>query len=373
MEPMDTKDEGEEPSNANDDRKQIEFKAQLQNVKGCDPLPFSLDKWTKITEISDKMNEFMQLNPQNGFQYHTSFPYNAIPRTFEVKVGTQDIIDFNENLFVISDTTRFIEYWNDFLDEAKAHDKEEKTQQIEGEIRYDGGLSVKLNNNTLNIGDARITFQRTLRIPDDNKTYPLPPSLGSFECVKVQDYIQSVGLPPQWKKRKGVIIPMWQKEAMWMSFEASRQCAVKIGVGKINAITGKEWKSKWLSSTTDDQNYVCLPKQPWLDGINCGDGYVRQFVPMPLAKGYTADDVAMADNDKPKNVSDEEEMVDNEVYPKYDEVYPKYDVIQFEVYPKYDENIHIGVDKTQRYPEQFSQYQYNKDALYETPKGKELK
>eukprot|EP01083_Nonionella_stella_P295347 1003770_1 len=82
----------------------------------------------------------------------------------------------------------------------------------------------------------------------------------------------------------------------------------------------------------------------------------------------------MADNDKPKNVSDEEEeMVDNEVYPKYDEVYPKYDVIQFEVYPKYDENIHIGVDKTQRYPEQFSQYRYNKDALYETPKGKELK
>eukprot|EP01084_Bolivina_argentea_P002007 3697_1 len=289
MDPMDTKDDGEEATNQQDDRKQIEFKAQLQNVKGCDPIPFSLDKWTKIKEISDKMNELMKLNAQNGLEYRASFHSNAIPRTFEVKVGTQDIIDFNENVFTISDTTRFIEYWNDFLDEAKAHDKEEKTQQIEGEIRYDGGLSVKLKNDTLNIGDARIEFQRTLRIPDDNKTYPLPPSLGSFECVKVQDYIHSVGLPPQWKKRKGVIIPMWQKEAMWMSFEAYQPCAVKIGVGKINAITGKEWKSKWLSSNVEDQNYVCLPKQPWLDGINCGDGYVRQFVAMPLAKGYTVE------------------------------------------------------------------------------------
>ena len=26
-----------------------------------------------------------------------------------------------------------------------------------------------------------------------------------------------------------------------------------------------------------------------MDGINCGDGYIRQFVAMPLGKGYTVE------------------------------------------------------------------------------------
>ena len=38
-----------------------------------------------------------------------------------------------------------------------------------------------------------------------------------------------------------------------------------------------------------EQNYCALPKQLWLDGINCGDGYIRQFVAMPLGKGYTVE------------------------------------------------------------------------------------
>ena len=44
-----------------------------------------------------------------------------------------------------------------------------------------------------------------------------------------------------------------------------------------------------LSKTIKDQNYCVLPKQPWLDGINYGDGYIRQFVAMPLGKGYTVE------------------------------------------------------------------------------------
>ena len=67
------------------------------------------------------------------------------------------------------------------------------------------------------------------------------------------------------------------------------QGALKIGTGKINVITGKSWKSKIISNVIKDQNYCALPKQPWLDGINCGDGYVRQFVAMPLGKGYTVE------------------------------------------------------------------------------------
>ena len=32
--------------------------------------------------------------------------------------------------------------------------------------------------------ELRITFHRTLRIPDDEKTYPLPPSLAEFSSSK---------------------------------------------------------------------------------------------------------------------------------------------------------------------------------------------
>ena len=33
---------------------------------------------------------------------------------------------------------------------------------------------------------------------------------------------------------------------------------------------------------------VC-PPQPWLDGINAGENYIRQFVAMPLGEGYAVE------------------------------------------------------------------------------------
>ena len=39
----------------------------------------------------------------------------------------------------------------------------------------------------------------------------------------------------------------------------------------------------------DPQDYLVCPHQPWLDGINSGDGVVRQFVAMPLGSGYTVE------------------------------------------------------------------------------------
>ena len=36
-----------------------------------------------------------------------------------------------------------------------------------------------------------VTFQRTLRIPDDERTYPLPPGLGDFPLRHVDDYADS--------------------------------------------------------------------------------------------------------------------------------------------------------------------------------------
>ena len=41
-----------------------------------------------------------------------------------------------------------------------------------------------------------IEFQRTLRIPDDDKDYPLPPGLGCFPLRHLDDY--AARLPAAW-------------------------------------------------------------------------------------------------------------------------------------------------------------------------------
>ena len=86
--------------------------------------------------------------------------------------------------------------------------------------------------------DARleVDFQRTLRIPDDNRDYPLPPGLGEFPLHHIDDYLER--LPAEWRQRGGVFLPMYQAEAMWLNFTGSYPMAVKVATGKINALTG---------------------------------------------------------------------------------------------------------------------------------------
>lgn len=131
-----------------------------------------------------------------------------------------------------------------------------------------------------------LNFQRTLRIPDDGKTYPLPPGLGAFPVCRVEDYED--GVPNAWKEHGGVFIPMHQREALWISFQPRywRPNAVKVGIGMINAVSGKGWDQTLCE---DREDYLVCPPQPWLDGINAGDGYIRQFVAMPLGMGYTVE------------------------------------------------------------------------------------
>lgn len=145
-------------------------------------------------------------------------------------------------------------------------------------------LAVRTQGDGLQIGDLRVTFQRTLRIPDDGNTYPLPPGLGNFPIRKVEDYSDTV--PAAWREKGGVFIPMYQREALWMSFESRQPMAVKVGIGKVDALTGKRWSERL---TKREQNYLVCPDQPWLDGINAGDGFIRQFVAMPLGMGYTVE------------------------------------------------------------------------------------
>ncbi len=70
---------------------------------------------------------------------------------------------------------------------------------------------IELQNNSLKISfpdvhrDAQgsIDFQRTLRIPDDGREYPLPAGLGSFPLSHIEDF--SDRTPKSWNRRGGVM------------------------------------------------------------------------------------------------------------------------------------------------------------------------
>ena len=139
----------------------------------------------------------------------------------------------------------------------------------------------------------RISFQRTLRIPDDGKDYPLPPGLGRFPVRAVDDHANAV--PPRWRAHGGVMLPLYQSEALWIHFESqyvplhstSYPFAVKVAAGKINAVTGQPWAN---DLNERPQDYLVVPTQPWIDGYAVDKGVIRQFVAMPLGSGYSAEE-----------------------------------------------------------------------------------
>ena len=137
--------------------------------------------------------------------------------------------------------------------------------------------------------DARmsINFQRTLRIPDDDQIHPLPPGLGSFPLRHVDDY--AARIPENWREHGGVMMPMFQSEAMWVSFDSHSgyPFLVKIATGKINAVTGDDWT---MQPVKEPQDYLVVPEQPWIDGYCVKKDVIRQFVAMPLGSGYTAEE-----------------------------------------------------------------------------------
>ncbi|MFE7899342.1 hypothetical protein ACFU3E_17790 [Streptomyces sp. NPDC057424] len=145
--------------------------------------------------------------------------------------------------------------------------------------------TVRIDGNTLRLpGGVAVRFIRTLRLPETG-THPLPPGLGEFPVRRVADYGDRV--PEEWRARGGVMLPVYLREAMWLSFAGtSEPAALQVGVGKVCAVSGRPWSD---SLARGPQNYVVLPRQPWLDGINSGTGTVRQFVAVPLGLGATVE------------------------------------------------------------------------------------
>lgn len=168
----------------------------------------------------------------------------------------------------------------------------------ETEIGERNRTMLELQNNRLVFSfpevhpDAKCTieFVRTLRLPDDGKTYPLPPGIGTFPLKHTDDFKSKVS--EDTAKKGGVMLPMYQSEALWIRFSSnfvSNQgvypFAVKIAAGKRSAITANAWVG-----ALKDGDYVVVPTQPWIDGFVVSEGQVRQFVAAPLGMGFTVEE-----------------------------------------------------------------------------------
>ncbi|KAI0201741.1 hypothetical protein F4808DRAFT_423651 [Astrocystis sublimbata] len=141
-----------------------------------------------------------------------------------------------------------------------------------------------------------ISFQRTVRVPDNTNDVKLPPGLGQFPLFKVSDFASK--LPADIGAKGGVFFPMYQREAMWINFNANRPFMIKIYAGGVNAVSGEnqgetlDTKARRLdlvSNKKSVQDYVVVPGQRWIDGFAVSPGTVRQFVAMPLGTGYTVE------------------------------------------------------------------------------------
>lgn len=146
-------------------------------------------------------------------------------------------------------------------------------------------LRVTLHDDRLAFGDMfAISFMRTLRVSEHGLN-ALPPGFGTFALRNVAALGDHASA--DMKRRGGVVLPIYQCEALWMDFDAEVPMAVQIGAGLHCAVTGGEFVQQLRRRP---QNYVNGMDQPWLDGFKTASGEVRQFVAAPLGAGATVEE-----------------------------------------------------------------------------------
>lgn len=134
------------------------------------------------------------------------------------------------------------------------------------------------------VGLVDISFQRTLRVAESGVN-ALPPGLGMFPLRSVNSLGENAR--PAMLERGGVLLPMYQREAMWMSFYSAVPVAIQIASGLRCAVTGKALENRLRHRK---QNFMVGTSQPWIDGFKTDSGEVRQFVAARLGDGATVEE-----------------------------------------------------------------------------------
>jgi len=129
-----------------------------------------------------------------------------------------------------------------------------------------------------------VVFQRTLRLPEDGGPYPEPPGLGRFPISHLVG--DPGGISGDGHGGNALFFPMYQAEASWIVFVGWYPFAIKVVAGRVNAITGRSLRDERLWRP---QDYVVVPRKPWMEWFCVGNGRARQFVALPLGEGVEGD------------------------------------------------------------------------------------
>ena len=184
-------------------KKMLPVNFYLQYLSDC-PIAFCCSPDDTIKQSLEMLHDKLSLNEKD-------IVYNGLltcERPFVIKIGTNDKIDWQNELFTIGPNTQFIEYWNDFLAAClsvyqNGHDtqntcttKEEKDEFV---MIYDDSnvTNARPGESSVQIGNIDFAFYRTFRIPNNDKIYQSPPSVGTFKLKTIDDKL---------------ILPMWQHE-----------------------------------------------------------------------------------------------------------------------------------------------------------------
>lgn len=131
-----------------------------------------------------------------------------------------------------------------------------------------------------------MSLRRTIRGPENKKSFELPPDLGTFPIYSVSDYKDQ--LPESLAAKGGVFLH--QCEAIWIKFTCVEPFAVKFFTSRMNTASSQMTSLKGL----ENQDYVVPPYKCHLDGIARGGGFVRQFVATQRNLRYSVEEEPLA-------------------------------------------------------------------------------
>jgi len=142
--------------------------------------------------------------------------------------------------------------------------------------------------------ELEVAFNRTLRLPESGGVHNQPARLGTIPATNISGIrrkLETSGNKSlmEMARKGGVFFPLYQREAMFLSFKAINDCfAVRVSVGGVNGLSGLPWNADPRQRVAI-QDYLAIPPQQFLDGVSVGKDVVKQFIVMPMGSGYSVE------------------------------------------------------------------------------------